>query len=141
MKLWEMLVHPERHDRNLRHDFVIGPLRYSPLFPEKVRSYYCTRCRWNFLVGRKKVAVLDERGNPLSGFESSRRFNTFEDGPCPVLKALTADVPSETEIVEIAPWRNRSERRNLASGNIRFGPARPRPMLRVLSRLRENLGG
>jgi hypothetical protein len=27
-----------------------------------------------------KVAVLDERGNPLTGTESSDRFNTFAEG-------------------------------------------------------------
>ena len=90
MKLWRKRVYPERCDRSLRHEFVIGPRCDSSLFAEKARVYYCVRCRWNFLVCRSRVAVLDERGNPLTGTESSDRFNTFEEGPCPVLEALTS---------------------------------------------------
>ena len=86
--------------------------------------------------------MLDERGKPLIGSESSVRFDTFEEGPCPVLKALTSDVPSETdtESAAIAPWRNGYELGNLAPSNIRFGPGRPQPLLRVFTRLREDLG-
>jgi hypothetical protein len=140
MKLWRKRVYPERCDRSLRHEFVIGPRCDSSLFAEKARVYYCIRCRWNFLVCRSRVAVLDERGNPLTGTESSDRFNTFEEGPCPVLKALTSDVPSETGIAAIAPWRNGYELGNLASSNVRLGPTRPRLGLRVFTRLREDLG-
>jgi hypothetical protein len=88
-----------------------------------------------------KVAVLDERGNPLTGTESSDRFNTFAEGPCPVLKALalTWDVPSGTETAARAPWRIGNESRNLAPGNIRLGSTRPLPLFRVFSRLREDL--
>ena len=86
--------------------------------------------------------MLDERGKPLIGSESSVRFDTFEEGPCPVLKALTSDVPSETdtESAAIAPWRNGYELGNLASSNIRLGSVRPRPLFRVFTRLREDLG-
>jgi hypothetical protein len=84
--------------------------------------------------------VLDERGDPLTGTESSERFNTLGEGPCPVLKALAEGVPSEAETAAIAPWRNGNERRDLAAGNIRLGPTRPRPLFRVFSRLREDLG-
>jgi hypothetical protein len=140
MKLWGNRVHPTRCGTSLRHEFVIGPLCDSSLFSKKARLYYCIRCRWNFLVCESRVAVLDEVGNVLIGIESSDRFNTFEEGPCPVLRALTSDVPSETETATIAPWRNGNERRNLASSNVRLGPTRPRLGLRVFTRLREDLG-
>src|ERR1700680_123620 len=140
MKLWGNGVDHQRSDRSFRHEFVIGPLRESSLSPRKARLYYCLRCKWNFLVCGSRVAVLDERGNPLTGTESSNRFSTFEEGPCPVLKALTSDVPSETGIAAIAPWRNGYELGNLASSNVRLGPTRPRLGLRVFTRLREDLG-
>jgi hypothetical protein len=76
----------------------------------------------------------------LTGIESLDRFNTFEEGPCPVLKAFTWDVQNWSETAAIAPWRNGNESRNLAPGNIRLGSTRPRPLFRVFSRLRENLG-
>jgi hypothetical protein len=140
MKLWGNGLHHQRSDRSSRHEFVIGPLRESSLSPRKARLYYCIRCKWNFLVCGSRVAVLDERGNPLTGTESSNRFSTFEEGPCPVLKALTWDIPSGTETAAIASWRNGNESRNLAPSYIRLGSARPRPLFRVFSRLRENLG-
>jgi hypothetical protein len=143
MKLWGNGVdYPTHRDRTLRHEFVVGPLCDSSLSQRKVRLYYCIRCKWNFLVCGSKVAVLDERGNPLTGTESSDRFNTFAEGPCPVLKALalTWDVLSETETAARAPRRIGNESRNLAPSNIRLGSTRPRPLFRVFSRLRENLG-
>ena len=140
MKLWGNGLHHQRSDRSFRHEFVIGPLRESSLSPRKARLYYCIRCKWNFLVCGSRVAVLDERGNPLTGTESFDRFNTFEEGPCPVLEALTWSVPSGTETAAIPPWRNGNERRNLAPSNLRLGATRPRPLFRVFSRLRENLG-
>ena len=84
--------------------------------------------------------MLDERGDPLTGTESSERFNTLEEGPCPVLKALASSISNGTETAAIAPRRNGNERSNLAPGNIRLGPVRPRPLFRVFSRLREDLG-
>ena len=84
--------------------------------------------------------MLDERGKPLIGSESSVRFDTFEEGPCPVLKALTSDVPSDTESAALAPWRNGYELSNLASRNVRLGSVQPRPLLRLFTRLREDLG-
>ena len=142
MKLWgNGIYHPaKRRDRSLRHEFVVGPLCDSSLSERKARLYYCIRCKWNFLVCGSKVAVLDERGNPLTGTESSDRFNTFAEGPCPVLEALTWDIPNGTETAAIAPWRNGNESRNLAPSNIRLGSTRPRPLFRVFSRVRENLG-
>src|SRR6516165_10006336 len=114
MKIWETRVDTEGRDRSVRHEFVIGPQFNSPLFTGKARLYYCVRCKWNFLVSRDGVAVLDERGNPLTGSESSDRFNTFEDGPCPVFKALVADALIETaKVVRSAQRRNENEHRNL----------------------------
>ena len=84
--------------------------------------------------------MLDERGDPLTGTESSERFSTLGEGPCPVLEALTSSISNGTGTAAIAPRRNGNERSNLAPGNIRLGPVRPRPLFRVFSRLREDLG-
>jgi len=67
----------------LRHNFVIGPLCESPLFERKARLYYCSRCRWTFLVSGASVVALDESGNPIAQAEGDGRFATFEQGPCP----------------------------------------------------------
>ena len=80
--------------------------------------------------------MLDERGNPLTGTESSDRFSTFGEGPCPVLKALTSEVAIGTEPAALTPLRNGNESRNLAPNHF---PTRP--VLSVLTRLRDNLDG
>ena len=139
MKFWGNRASARRGDRSLRHEFVIGP-RDSTLFSGKASLYYCIRCEWRFLVCRNRVAVLDERDNALTGTESANRFSTFEEGPCPVLEALTSDIPSGIRTVATATRRNGYEPRNLAPGNIRVGPGRTWPLLRVLNRLREDLG-
>jgi len=89
----------DRHRRNtnLKHSFAIGPLCDSYLFAKKARLYYCTRCTWNFLVGDGAVAVLGRDGKPLAGEEAKQQFQTFENGPCPVLQTLAA----ETGVVPI----------------------------------------
>jgi hypothetical protein len=140
MTFWETCIYPKRRDRGLRHDFLIGVPRESSLFRRKATDYYCIHCEWNFLVCGSTVAVLDARGIPLTGTESSDRFNTFEEGPCPVLKALASDIPGKTETAAIVSWRNGNERSNLAPRNIRTRPNRPRPLFRVLGRVREDLG-
>ncbi|HTT74660.1 MAG TPA: hypothetical protein VMF50_01610 [Candidatus Binataceae bacterium] len=76
---------------NLRHSFAIGPLGDSYLFNGRARLYYCTRCRWNFLVSGSRVAVIDDDGRPISGEVANVKFQSFEDGPCPVLQGLIAE--------------------------------------------------
>jgi hypothetical protein len=91
VKFWESSAPAlKRPSRSLRHEFVIGPLCDSNLSPGKARLYYCIKCKWSFLVCGSEVAVLDEDGSPLIGKESLRRFNTFEEGPCPVLEAFVS---------------------------------------------------
>src|SRR5665213_539483 len=127
-----------RHET--RHAFVIGPLCDSNLTSRKARLYYCRLCEWSFLVCGNKVAVLDARGEPLAGPESSSRFSTFEDGPCPVLEtfasAAFADAPNSGPSFR----RKYDELVNLASGYFPAWRGRPRPLLRVFGGLRENLG-
>ena len=141
MKLWgSQLFRPRPQATSLRHGFVIGPLCDSELFGRKARLHYCLRCNWRFLVSEKKVVVLDEVGHPMAGPDSSTRFATFAEGPCPALARSEARAPIKAYIVNLEPRRESYERRSLVTGNVPVGAARPRPMFRVLSRLREDLG-
>jgi hypothetical protein len=78
-------------DAIFQHNLVIGPLCHSDLFKGKARLYSCTQCKWSFLVGGSKVVALDRKGHPFSGAESTYRFETFGDGPCPTLESLIAE--------------------------------------------------
>jgi hypothetical protein len=140
MNLWgTSAAGSERHRVNLRHEFVIGPLRESDLFSSKGRLYYCTHCRWSFLVCGDKVAVLDEDGSLLAGPRSTSRFATFEEGPCPVLEAFES-VALAAVYKSRASVRSESDGcREPASSNFPIKPERPRPLLRVLDGMRENL--
>ncbi|HUN58337.1 MAG TPA: hypothetical protein VMU41_09490 [Candidatus Binataceae bacterium] len=95
MKLTNLssLVHRTRHI-NLRHSFAIGPLCDSYLFNGRARLYYCTRCRWNFLVSNNAIAVIDDEGRPLVGEKAKAQFRSFENGPCPVLQGLALETGS-----------------------------------------------
>jgi len=97
VKFWENRAAAKQCATSIRHEFVIGPLRDSSLFHRKARVYYCIRCKWDFLVCPNRVAVLDERGNPLSGTGRSGRFSMFEEGPCPVFEALISDISCAIE--------------------------------------------
>jgi len=142
MKLWgSQLFRPQRQaTTSLRHEFVIGPLCDSALFGRKARLYYCMRCNWRFMVCEKSVVVLDEGDHPIAGADSSTRFATFAEGPCPALTAPASREPIKAYIVNLKPRRESDERRSLVAGNVSVGADRPRPMFRVFSRLRENLG-
>jgi hypothetical protein len=141
MKLWETHTsRPQPHAPSLRHEFVIGPLCDSELFPRKARLYYCIRCKWHFLVCEKTVVVLDGYGHPMAGPDSSTRFDTFAEGPCPALAELETQYPNEAYIVNLKTRRNSDERSTLATGNFSVGSGRPWHLFRVFSRLRENLG-
>jgi hypothetical protein len=76
---------------DMRHTFAIGPVCDSYLFNGQARLYYCTRCRWSFLVSNKAVAVIDDDGRPLSGEAAKAQFRSFENGPCPVLQGLALE--------------------------------------------------
>lgn len=89
MNLWKKSCpFPSSALKLLRHEFVIGPQRESPMFRRKARLYHCMRCKWSFLVCERQVIVLDEHGNPMSGARSSERFDTLKEGPCPGLAVL-----------------------------------------------------
>ena len=141
MKLWEShFLRPQRHAPSVRHEFVIGPFCDSALFRRKARLYYCIRCRWQFLVSEKKVVVLDNDGHPMAGADSSARFNTFAEGPCPALVELETRYPIKAYIVNLEPRRKSDEPRTVATRNIPVGTGWPWTLFRVFSRLRENLG-
>jgi hypothetical protein len=127
----------------LRHDFVIGPQRHSHLFGRAARLYYCVRCKSSFLVCGSKVAVLDEDELPITGEESLRRFNTFGEGPCPVLEAFVSAVMARAEALRPPSRGKRVEPASLAPAALVRMPAwsaRPRPSLRLLTRMRESFG-
>jgi hypothetical protein len=141
MKFWEsQTFRPLRHAPSFRHEFVIGPMCDSALFLQKARLYYCIRCNWRFLVCETTVVVLDGDGHPLTGPDSSTRFATFAEGPCPALAELESRYPLEAAVVNLKPGRKSDERTTMATCNILVGPGRARPLFRVFSRLRENLG-
>ena len=141
MKFWEShAISPQPHAPNMRHEFVIGPQCYSPLFRRKARLYYCLRCNWHFLVSENKVIVLDDDGHSMAGPDSSSRFNTFAEGPCPALVELESRYPIKAYIVYLKPERKSDEHSSLATGNVFVGTGWPRPLFRVFNRLRENLG-
>lgn len=79
-------------DINLRHTFAIGPLCDTYLFKRRARLYYCARCSWSFLVSGSAAAVIDAEGRPLAGEEAAKRFQSFENGPCPVLEGLAKEL-------------------------------------------------
>jgi len=126
----------------LRHDFVIGPQRHSDLFGRTARLYYCVRCKFSFLVCGSKVAVLNEDEVPITGEESLRRFNTFGEGPCPVLEAFVS-AAARAEALRPPSRSKRDQPGGVAPVAPIHMPAwasRPRPSLRVLTRMRENFG-
>src|ERR1700733_10987667 len=141
MKLWEShAVAIEPHRASSRHEFVIGPLCDSNLSLRKARLYYCRLCKWNFLVCGSRVAVLDEDGEPMIGDESYSRFSTFEEGPCPILETFASAALTALDKSKFSLRRKYDERSNLATNHFPARPDRPRPLLRVLGGLRENLG-
>jgi hypothetical protein len=128
----------------LRHDFVIGPQPHSDLFGRPARVYYCIRCKFSFLVCGSKVAVLNEDEVPITGEESLRRFNTFGEGPCPVLEAFVSATTARAEALR-PPLRSKGD------GPVGVAPVapfhmppwagKPRPRLRLLTRVREDFVG
>jgi hypothetical protein len=143
MKLWDshaVAIASAPHRANSRHVFVIGPLCDTSLSARKARIYYCRLCDWSFLVAGSKVAVLDARGEPVVGAESLRRFSTFAEGPCPALEAFAAAALGEPVQPRLSLRRKFDELGNLASSHFRARSRQPRPLLRLLGGMRENLG-
>ena len=141
MKFWEGHVsRPQRRERSFRHEFVLGPVCDSSLFRRKARLYYCVRCKWRFLVCENRVSVLDQYGKPLPAADSTKRFNTFEEGPCPALTALKTHSPIKAYIVYLRSGSKCDEPRNLATGNIPVGSSESRSVFRVPGGVRKNLG-
>jgi hypothetical protein len=127
-------------DLSLRHEFVIGPLRHHYLFKHDARHYYCIRCKWTFLICGTEVVVLDDNGSPLADDEGTRRFKTFQGGPCPVLEALVAQFfGSTSSSITTESGRNSNEYGNLAPGNVHSRVGGFGPLLRIFDRLRGDL--
>jgi hypothetical protein len=139
MNLWRKSANPQRAPR-LKHDFVIGPQRQSDLFGRPARLYHCVRCKWSFLVCGSIVAVVDGDGKPVVGEESLRRFNTLGEGPCPVLEAFVSEAMAHASALRPPVRRKFDQPANPAPGHGPSWSGWPRPPLRVLTRLRENLG-
>ena len=139
MKLWwKREKSAARESASLRHDFVIGPLRYSELFGRPARLYYCVRCKWSFLVGGSKVVVLDEHQKPIVGEESLRRFNSLAKGPCPVLEAFMSAAMATTQVSRVMVQNGQNEPGRMAPFRIPARTVRPGPVLRLLGRTRVN---
>jgi len=103
VKLWKMLFGDLAPRGVLRHNFVIGPLSERPLFERKARIYYCSRCRWTFLVSDATVVALDEGGNPIGHAEGAARFASFELGPCPGAADSRSEADSAIEMPSHSP--------------------------------------
>ena len=130
----------KKHGIPTRHLFVIGPPRDANLPAVKGRLYYCYRCKWRFLVCGSKIAVLDEDGKPLFGDQALERFNTFEEGPCPVMEAFAASRVAG-DLSGGSSRRESDEFAGLAADHVSPRPGGARPMLRLLARMRKDLGG
>jgi hypothetical protein len=140
MNFWKSRSTALMRHRDLRHQFVIGPLCKSTLSSDKARLYYCLKCKWTFQVCGRNVAVLDECGEPVVGEESLRRFHTFEEGLCPVLESFAAAAAAVAPNPLPLLRRKSDECVDLASSYVSARPRRIRPVLRLLTGLREDLG-
>ncbi len=84
-----------------------------------------------------EVVVVDDRGNPLTGAEGTRRFDTFAEGDCPVFAAL-APVPGKAALPQLREVAPSTEP---ATENSTTRTLRPRPALRLISRFRHDVTG
>ena len=88
-----------------------------------------------------EVIVLDEQGNALAGTEGAKRFETFEEGACPVFAALA---PASDEAAGTPPKsvdQPDDPADAPAAANLPGTTVRPRPVLRLISRLRHDVAG
>jgi hypothetical protein len=76
----------------MRHSFAIKVLERLPGFFQPHRYiYYCSRCKWSFVVNDGKRGVISALGadnQRLETDEEERRLATFAYGPCPSLRRL-----------------------------------------------------
>jgi hypothetical protein len=113
---------PSRNSVQLSHNFIVGPLsNYEPL-GQIGRIYYCSHCKWSFLVCGRKIAAMDGDGQAITGEEGLRRFQTFAAGPCPALEKLITDGFVGTIVP--APFGNGAGRLALHHGNPRSSALR-----------------
>jgi hypothetical protein len=136
MNLWRKLASPQPAAR-LRHDLLVGPHRHSELFGRPARLYYCVRCKWSFVVCGRAIAILDENGGPVAE-ESLRRFNTLAEGACPVLEAFIS--AALADVLRASSRSKRDEPGDLAHSHTPVLSGRPRPLLRILTRVQEEFG-
>src|SRR5579872_933609 len=144
MKLWRKRENPQLTVR-LGHNFVVGPQCHSDLFGRAARLYHCVRCKWSFMACGRKVVVLSDDGSPIVGEESLRRFNTFAQGPCPVLEALVSAPLTGPESLRVRSRIGQGDPCKTASPSLPASiwsgwsgwSGRPRPLLRLLTRPRE----
>ena len=137
MKLWRKGEKSPGRE-TLRHDFAIGPQRYSDLFGRPARLYHCARCKWSFMVGASRVVVLDEHQQPIIGAEALKRFNSFAQGPCPVLEAFMSAALATAQASHVGPKNGQGKPARMTPFRIPAATARPRPVLRLLGRVRAN---
>jgi len=136
MWLWKLNHNASKSNANsLEHRFVLGPLRPHRLFSKPARLYYCRRCRWSFLVSGRKVVVLNTTGDILADPEDQRRLDTFPEGSCPVLEALSHDAEKDHGKVLIVRPEAANRSREPTSSGIFPWARRATPVFFSLSRL------
>ena len=69
----------------MKHNFVIRPLKKPGFFARRPYIYLCVRCKQIFLVNgrRGSIVAIDRNKSPLPEPENSRQVKTFAEGPCP----------------------------------------------------------
>jgi len=134
MDLWRKLANPKRAAR-LTHDLLVGPRRHSELFGRPARLYHCARCKWSFEVCGSAVAILDEDGSPVLGEENLRRFNTLAGSASPVLEAFMSVAMADADALRPPSRSQRDEPGEFAPGHRQVLSGRPRPLLRILTRM------
>lgn len=92
---------PRRSAADLKHTFVVKPLKRRGVFKPRTHAYLCLRCRYAFLVSERRglIVAVDRKAQPLPDPENSRRLATFAQGPCPAPKS--ADQRRRREPVEV----------------------------------------
>jgi hypothetical protein len=91
---------------DLRHNFAIKALQKPGLFKPRPYLYICVRCRYTFLVNRRRgsIEALDRERRLIPEPENSARLATFAEGPCTAFK--TASRRMQRQTVEL-PKRRR----------------------------------
>jgi hypothetical protein len=97
----------------------------------------------DFAASAPLSEVMNERSfvNPsgVGAAEGLKRFNTFAEGPCPVLEAFVSAALADAESLGV-PSRSRRDAPGRVVPKMPVWSGRPRPALRVLTRMRESFG-